>query len=205
VASVVFGIFFALALGAATFPQPILRLTAWLSARTMPRRWLKGFNEGMKGIVDSLGVMRDPQKLAQVALWSAVVWGLGGLSFFLAFLAFDLSVPWHAAFTVQSLINFGLVIPATPGFVGVFEAITRASLSIYGVDAATAVSYAVAYHFCLYAPVTLLGLWSLNRTRIRMVEVQEEVDERFSTAVLRLTGQYERVVEPSAGADDSRR
>ena len=196
VASVVFAVFFALALGAATFPQPVLRLTAWISPRTLPRRWVTGFNEGVKGIIDSLAVMRDPQQLAQVAMWSAVIWGLGGLSFFLAFLAFDLSVPWHAAFTLQTLINFGLVIPSTPGFVGVFEAVTRASLSIYGVDGASAVSYAVAYHFCLYAPVTLMGLWSLNRTRIRMVEVQEEVDERFSTAVRRLTGQYERVVEP---------
>ncbi|MDH3456374.1 MAG: flippase-like domain-containing protein [Gemmatimonadota bacterium] len=196
VASVVFAVFFALALGAATFPHPVLQLTAWISARTLPQRWVTGFNEGVKGIIDSLAVMRDPQQLAQVALWSAVIWGLGGLSFFLAFLAFDLSVPWHAAFTLQTLINFGLVIPSTPGFVGVFEAVTRASLSIYGVDGASAVSYAVAYHFCLYAPVTLMGLWSLNRTRIRMAEVQEEVDERFSTAVRRLTGQYERVVEP---------
>jgi len=88
-------------------------------------------------------------------------------------------------------VNFGLAIPSTPGFVGVFEALTRASLAIYGVPAAAAISFAVAYHFCSYAPLTVIGLWSLTRARIRMSEVQEEVHERVSGAVQRLTGTYQ--------------
>ncbi len=193
VAAVVFGVFFAIALAAVTFPDAVLRATGWLTQTILPRRWATRVTFGMKGVIDSLAVVRDPRQLVTVLLWSAVVWGLGGLSYLLAFLAFDLGVPWHGAFTLQSIINFGLVIPATPGFVGVFEALARAGLSIYGVDGTLAVSFAVAYHFCLYLPTTLPGLWSLGRTQIRMREVQEEVDLRLSTAVQRLTGTYKTV------------
>jgi uncharacterized protein (TIRG00374 family) len=193
VAAIVFAVFFAVALAAVTFPDAVLRLTGWLSQTILPRRWSTKVTFGMKGVIDSLAVVRDPRQLLTVLLWSAAVWGLGGLSYLLAFLAFDLGVPWHAAFTLQSIINFGLVIPATPGFVGVFEALTRAGLSIYGVEGTVAVSYAVAYHFCLYLPTTLPGLWSLGRTQISMREVQEEVDQRLSTTVQRLTGTYRTV------------
>ena len=116
---------------------------------------------------------------------------INGLSIVLGFVAFNLDVPWHGAFVMQSLVNFGLAIPSTPGFVGVFEALVRASLTIYGVEAAAAISFAVAYHFCSYAPITVVGLWSLTRARIRMSEVQEDVHERVSSAVQRLTGTYQ--------------
>ncbi|KPK01117.1 MAG: hypothetical protein AMS20_14225 [Gemmatimonas sp. SG8_28] len=194
VAAVVFAVLFAIALAAVTFPNAVLHATGWLSQAIMPRRWATKVTFATKGVIDSLAVVRHPMRLLTVLAWSAVVWGLGGLSYFLAFLAFDLGVPWHGAFTLQSIINFGLVVPATPGFVGVFEALTRAGLSLYGVEGTVAVSYAVAYHFCLYLPTTLPGLWSLGRTNISMRDVQEEVDARLSTTVQRLTGQY-RVVE----------
>lgn len=198
VAAVVFAALFVLALATVTFPDAVLRATGLMSQTILPRRWATSVVHGVSGAIDSLEVVRSPRRLASSLFWSAVVWSLGGLSYLLAFLAFDLAVPWHGAFTLQSIINFGLVVPATPGFVGVFEALTRAGLSLYGIDGTAAVSFAVAYHFCLYLPTTLPGLWSLGRTHISMRDVQEEVDVRLSTAVQRLTGQY-RVVDRADG------
>jgi len=130
-----------------------------------------------------------------VVAWSFLVWGINALSFGLCFVAFDLAVPWHGAIVLQSLINFGLVIPSTPGFVGVFEAITRAALGIYGIEPGPAVSYAVAYHFCTYVPITLIGLWSLTRAHLRMSEIQEQVQDRVSGAIHRMTGKFPEIDE----------
>ncbi len=77
---------------------------------------------------------------------------------------------------LQSLVNFGLIIPSTPGFIGVFEAVTRASLLLFGVLPESAVSYAIAYHFLTYVPITLAGFWYLHRTHLHLVEIQEQVD-----------------------------
>ncbi len=195
IASIIFFGLLGLAFAAVQFPRFVSSVADKLCHLILPNRLADRTVQGLSGVLDSLAVLRSPKRLGVALVWSAVVWGLNGLSFLLAFIAFDLNVPWHAAFVLQSLVNFGLVIPSTPGFVGVFEALVRGVLVLYGVSPTVAVSYAVAYHFCSYLPITLLGLWSLAHTHIRMGDVQEEVHERFSVAVQRMTGSYQRIPE----------
>src|SRR5439155_394373 len=82
-----------------------------------------------------------------------------------------LPVPPEGAFLLQGVIGFGVALPSSPGFVGVFEAATRVTLAIYGIDATRAVSYAVAYHLSTFVPITLLGLYSLSRLRLHLAEL----------------------------------
>jgi uncharacterized protein (TIRG00374 family) len=191
VATVIFAGLFAIALTAAKFPQVVLGVFGKVSHVLMPDKWADRIVQGLQGILDSLAVLTSLRVFLLVMAWSGVIWAANGLSVYLGLVAFDLDVAWHGAFVVQSLVNFGLAIPSTPGFVGVFEALMRGSLMLYGVEAAAAISFAVAYHFCSYAPTTLLGLWSLARSQIRMSEVQEEVHERVTVAVERLTGTFQ--------------
>jgi uncharacterized protein (TIRG00374 family) len=195
VATVVFAALFVLAAVATRFPEVFLSGARKVSHIVLPDKLADRIVQGLHGILDSLAVVGSLRALAVVMGWSAAIWAINGVSIVLGFIAFDLAVPWHGAFVMQSLVNFGLAIPSTPGFVGVFEALIRASLSIYGVPAAEAISFAVAYHFCSYAPLTVIGLWSLTRARIRMSEVQEEVHERVSGAVQRLTGTFHGTLE----------
>src|SRR5207244_1007253 len=81
--------------------------------------------------------------------------------------------PPEGALLLQGIIGFGVALPASPGFVGVFEAATRVTLAIYGIDATRAVSYALAYHVSTFLPITLLGLYSLSRLRIHLGELRE--------------------------------
>ena len=99
--------------------------------------------------------------------------GLGGGSadaaaFAVCFRAFGLPVPLEAALLLQGIIGFGVAVPSTPGFVGVFEAATRVTLAVYAVDPSRAVSYALTYHLTTFLPITLLGLWSLSRLHLRL-------------------------------------
>ena len=105
-----------------------------------------------------------------VIAWSLAVWCTYAASFWLCFLAFDIAVPWSAPLLLQGLIGFGVAIPSSPGFFGPFEAVTRATLALYGVDAGKAVSYAVAYHLGTFVPISALGLWSLSRTHLRLAD-----------------------------------
>src|SRR2546427_291060 len=77
-----------------------------------------------------------------------------------------------AAFRLQGVVAWGVALPASPGFVGVFEAATRVTLAIYGIDATRAVSYAVAYHVATFLPITLMGLYSLSRLRLHLAELR---------------------------------
>jgi len=43
---------------------------------------------------------------------------------------------------------------------------------VYGIDQTLAVSYAVAYHITTFAPITLLGLYSLARLDLKLGELR---------------------------------
>jgi hypothetical protein len=188
----VFGVLILVGIAGIHLPRPVSAGTGALARFLLPASWAERFNRTVQSSLESLGVLRSWRRLGIVMVYSFLIWGVNALSFGLCFLAFDMAVPWYGAFVLQSLINFGLVIPSTPGFVGVFEAVTRASLAIYGVEPGPAVSYAVAYHFCAYVPITLIGLWSLSRARLHLSDIQEQVHERVSGAIQRMTGHHTR-------------
>ena len=102
---------------------------------------------------------------------------INAAAFAICFRAFGLAVPPEAALLLQGIIGFGVAIPSTPSFLGVFEAATLVTLQLYGVDSNLAVSYALTYHVTTFLPITLLGLWSLSRLHIRLRELSRAAKE----------------------------
>jgi len=81
-------------------------------------------------------------------------------------------VSFAGALLMQSLIMFGIAVPSTPGYVGVFEAPIIAVLGLYHVDASLAATYAFTYHITTFIPITLLGAWSVARTNIGLRDLR---------------------------------
>src|SRR2546426_2531804 len=52
---------------------------------------------------------------------------------------FPYTTLFRSALLLQGIIGFGVALPSSPGFVGVFEAATRATLAVYGIGATRAV------------------------------------------------------------------
>jgi len=50
------------------------------------------------------------------------------------------------------------------------------TLSVYGVDANLAASYALTYHLTTFLPITLLGLWSLSRLHLGLRDLSAAPD-----------------------------
>lgn len=123
------------------------------------------------GIAAGLGAMRSPARLAAVAAWSVALWSAGALSFWLVARAFGLEMGVSAALMVQGVLAFGVALPSTPGYVGVFEAVIVAVLVVFGVDRDLAFAYAVTYHVATFLPITLLGALSVVRTPISLQDL----------------------------------
>jgi uncharacterized protein (TIRG00374 family) len=130
--------------------------------------------EAIEGVRQGLSVLRSPLRLAAVVAWSLVLWLANGLSFYLAFRAFDFPVGFSGALLTQGVLAFGIAIPSAPGYVGPFEAVIAAVLAVYGIGASQAVACAVAYHVTTFFPITLLGLWSGARTGLGLRKARDE-------------------------------
>jgi glycosyltransferase 2 family protein len=127
----------------------------------------------IEGLRHGLAVLGSPSRLAAVCLWSIGIWLVNAASFYAAFLAFDLPVGFSGALLLQGLLVFGIAVPSTPGYVGVFEAVIQAVLLLYGVSDSRGAAYALVYHMTTFVPITLLGLYSLLHTRIGLGEARK--------------------------------
>src|SRR6266566_8109183 len=171
-AALVFGALLLLALLIVHRPAPWLALFARLARRLLPPRIAERVVHGADGIVAGLAVLKSPARFAGVVLWSLVLWVKNAAAFAICFRAFGLEIPLEAALLLQGIIGFGVAIPSTPGYGGVFEAATLLTLKLYGVDSSLAIAYALTYHLTTFIPITLLGLWSLSRLHLRLGELR---------------------------------
>jgi hypothetical protein len=148
---------------------------AGLIRRLVPFRSLA---ERLVGLLDGvrmgLGALRSPARLAEVILWSLAVWSVNAVSFALLFPAFGIRWNLAAALVLQAVIVFGIAMPSSPGFVGVFEAAIVLTLGLYGVPQDRALAYALTYHVTTFLPITLLGMYSLARTHLHWREIREQ-------------------------------
>jgi uncharacterized protein (TIRG00374 family) len=167
---VVCGVIFAGALFVVLFPLLSERLVRML----VPFR---GFAQRIISLIEGLrqgfAVLRSPGRLVAAVLWSLVHWLGGAASFYIAFAAFGIPVGFAGALLLQSLLAFGIAAPSTPGYFGIFELVVAAVLALFSVPADVSVAYGITYHITTFAPITLLGLWSLARTGLSVREATQ--------------------------------
>ncbi|HEY4322009.1 MAG TPA: lysylphosphatidylglycerol synthase transmembrane domain-containing protein [Gemmatimonadales bacterium] len=124
------------------------------------------------GFVDNvlrgLGALRDWRRALPVVLWSFVVWTTSAAGYYLAFKAFDFPVPFAGALVIQGALMFGIAAPSTPGYAGIFEAVSIGSLALFGIGDSDALAYALTFHITTFFPITILGLISAVRTGVRL-------------------------------------
>ncbi|MEO8138927.1 MAG: lysylphosphatidylglycerol synthase transmembrane domain-containing protein [Gemmatimonadota bacterium] len=127
----------------------------------------------IEGVRHGFSALRSPGRIAGVAFWSLVLWTLSALSFYSMFVAFGITASFSVALLMQGLIMFGIALPSSPGYVGVFEAPIILVLGLYQVDKNLAAAYALTYHVTTFLPITLLGAWSVFRTNLGLGSLRQ--------------------------------
>lgn len=121
-----------------------------------------------------------PQAL-RLGAWTLIIWLAGALDFSLLLRSMGLRLPASAGLLLICVTSLGMVVPSSPGYVGVFEYLTVVSLSVYGVSREVALGSALVLHAALYLKslvLGLIGLWmegySYTRLRETLARAQTE-------------------------------
>jgi glycosyltransferase 2 family protein len=122
-------------------------------------------------VVRGLEGIRTPAHLGPLAAWSVIAWTLPAVGAWTLLRAVHLDLPLLAGWTVMTFVGFGISIPSAPGYIGVWHAASVLALSMFAVDHATAVGYALLYHASQFVPITLLGWLFLLREHVSLGEV----------------------------------
>jgi uncharacterized protein (TIRG00374 family) len=114
-------------------------------------------------LLESMDFIRNTNGLMTVLFLSSLIWLIEGLVFLIGFYAFDLPVNLLMAYFTFAFVNLGLLIPSAPGGVGIFQGANIFALSFFGVSSEIALSYSIVVHAVMIIPITLLGIFIINR------------------------------------------
>lgn len=170
-----FSAFVVLFLLMAVFPEPTLRITAWLLERLTPasiRERALGLAERFVGGLESL---RSPGDVAMVLVSSVVIWLLETGKYWFVMHAFPFTVSFFALMLMNGIVNLATTIPSAPGYVGTFDAPGIAVLEAFGIPGGVAAGYTLVLHAALWLPITLLGLYFMARESLSWKRVQAEM------------------------------
>jgi uncharacterized membrane protein YbhN (UPF0104 family) len=117
-----------------------------------------------------------PLVLCSVLLWTAI-----SAYYWLVLLAFDRGQTFVAGLAVTSVTALGMTVPSSPGYIGVFEALARETMVLYGMTPGTALSYALVAHAIVYVTYSLLGLASMVQQNLSYAEIQKRIAEEAET------------------------
>jgi glycosyltransferase 2 family protein len=145
------------------------RLTSWL-----PERGASFLQGMMLRFIDGFGIMVSIKQVLLIGLYSILIWLFFAIVTYLFLLSFSVKAPFLVAVTVHVFICIAVALPSPPGFIGTFHAACRYALSLFGISAVVAVSFATVYHLFSVVICLLLGLISYLTANFRLEGVLSE-------------------------------
>jgi len=84
-------------------------------------------------------------------------------------------MPFYGPLMVVAIVNLGIMVPSSPGFVGPFEWFCINTLMLFGVTREIGASYTILLHAAQFIPITLAGLIFLAQEGIRLSDLEKSV------------------------------
>jgi hypothetical protein len=141
----------------------------WLAALPIPfvTSWLRGQIAGLgESFFKGFSVLTSRSRFGLAALCSAAAWGLELAMYWLISEAFSLEASFITIAFAGAAANVSLSLPSAQGGVGPFEVFATEALQKFSIGADAAAAYALALHFFLIVPVSLVGLVVLWRSTL---------------------------------------
>lgn len=108
---------------------------------------------------------------------SFLTWLSMSIALYLVILALGVSVPFACVPFVCALLNFGITIPSSPGYVGVYQFLLVYLLSIFGVPKYEGFTISILYHASWYIPYTVVGFSLSLREHLRIKDIRKLEEE----------------------------
>lgn len=123
-------------------------------------------------LVAGCEVLTDHRRLLVALLYSLSVWVVEVVTVMTFLAAFSIPAPRVlSAIVILVFLNFGTLVPISPGSIGVYQLLCAFALSLWGVDRQLGLALGIAMQAVLFIPLYATGLvWMFVLTRNRTRE-----------------------------------
>jgi uncharacterized membrane protein YbhN (UPF0104 family) len=139
----------------------------------LPAAWMEWIASRARLGLNSLDVFRQPWQLFWVILWSVISWLLGLSTNLLIFASLGLQLSLWVGLLLFVVLQAGVVLPSSPGRIGVFHYLTLITLTFFSVGKDAALGCGFVLHLVVIGPIGVIGaicLWWEKVTWIKMTD-----------------------------------
>lgn len=116
-------------------------------------------------ILLGLRVFHHAGRLLSFTLLTGVIWGLDAVGTMVMGRAFDIYMTFPVAMLLLAGMGLGSALPATPGYVGIYQFVAVTILPPFGIDRNASIAFILVVQVVGYAVVLFFGLLGLYRMR----------------------------------------
>ena len=106
--------------------------------------------------------------MASVLFWTALAWGINAASMWVMALGFGMDIGFWDGAAILVCVCVVLIVPPTPGFVGVFELGVVMALALYGEPKSLGLAFGGLVHLAQFLMLGILGTSFLLIDRISL-------------------------------------
>ena len=152
-------------------------------------------------LIEGLGALRSPRRLAVITLLSAPVWLIEAAAYYIIAISFHLDQPFAVILLVTATSNLATAVPSSIGGIGPFEVVAKSTLTAFGVGAGTAAAYVFFVHIVtLWLPVNVLGLFFLGKENLSLTKLARSKEIDMSPIVQAHGSASDKYGDGNAGA-----
>jgi hypothetical protein len=153
-----------------------------LSARftRIEKSFLSRFAKRVIEIQENLKRIGSPLTMIFFVIISFSIWLSMSLALYSVIRTLGISVPFVCVPFVCALLNVGIIVPSSPGYVGVYQFLLVGLLSIFGVPRYEGFTISVLYHASWYIPYTVVGFLLSLREHLRIRDIRK-LEEKADT------------------------
>jgi glycosyltransferase 2 family protein len=111
----------------------------------------------LDGLARSIGAALGARRAAAILAVSALAWCAWAVGAELVARSLGIHLAVHEVLFVTAVVNLGVAIPSSPGFVGTYQWLAVSALGLLGVGHVPAFAFSVVMHALWFVPTTVAG------------------------------------------------
>ena len=111
-------------------------------------------SQALSGVLDNM----SPGRLAWLSVTSLTSWSIYTVQMYWCLnVVAGLGLGWGGVLSIFAVSGLSMLLPSSPGAIGIYEAFTVTLLKRYGIEPDAALAIALVSHMIQFIPVTLVG------------------------------------------------
>jgi len=153
------------------------------AARLLPAGISRRAERILHSFLEGLSVLRSRRDSLTAFAVSVLAWTCESAAYYFVLQAFGVQLPFYAAIMLMAIVNLGIMVPSSPGYIGPFEFFGVGTLLLFGVTKSVSLPCILVVHSLVWLPITLWGFYYMWTLKLSLQEFETQAGNQKAEVV----------------------